>query len=167
MCLFFKQPKTKDVYEYFEKTWKAADIPGFPLKSARNYDNFKVSPYNTLTKNSCSCCIKVTYGKWRLDFTAYYHKDKKDISFSIWFMNLTISNPKLESAIRDTYKDFKFGFLPSAVTITPKKDYVAKKMEHIEDAFNSFLRLWKNSDLFSVMSSFKNNDELKKEGKIK
>ena len=168
MCLFFNSLKTKDVQSHYEKLWKGADLPGFPSKAYRNYDNFRVSPYNVLKKDSCNCTMHVHCGKWYLHFNAYYDRKKKETHFTVWFMNLTISNRQLEDAIKQTYPEFSIGFMPSAVIISSKKNYVAKKIEDIDKAFNTFFGEWKRTQIYEFMTgNFKTNEELKAEGKIK
>jgi hypothetical protein len=161
MFSFFKKLSTKEVNDCFERLWKASDMPGFPKRERRNYDNFQVSPYNTLKKDCCAHTMHVNCGKWRLHFNAYYYVKKKEVHFTVWYINLTITNPELQKALKEACKDFTFGFLPSAVTIGTE-EFPVKKIEDVEKAFQTFKTRWTTSGLFEFLDRYKTNDELKK-----
>lgn len=159
MC-FFNKLKAKDVQDCFDNLWKTTDVIGFPKGASRNSVNFQVSPYNSLKKDSCSHTMHVNSGKWRMHYNAYYRQKDKEVDFTIWYINLTISNPDLEKAIKQEYKEFQFNFMPSAVIVASKK-YKVKNMEQVKDAFYSFIKDWNKSGVYELMSKFKTNEELK------
>ncbi|MBQ3234812.1 MAG: hypothetical protein IJA97_01465 [Clostridia bacterium] len=161
MCLFFKKPKTKDVQQYFYREWKNTEMPGFPPKSSRNYENFKQSPYDTLNKTYCSASMKVKCGKWDLDYKVAYNRKENKVYLSVWYFNLTLPGADLQRAVNQTFKNYKIGYWPSAVTIT-SKDYTVKKISDIENAFHDIVREWKESGIYNFMDNFKTNEELKK-----
>lgn len=161
MC-FFSSLKTQEVFDYYKDTVPNWMIAGYPLPSKRNSENFLVSPYNVIKKESCVFSMKVTNNGWRLDFSCYYDKKKKEVHTSVWFMNLTLSNStQLQNAIKQTFKQFNFGFLPTA-TIVSKEARVCKKLAQVKAYMEEWVKEWNDSGIFNFMCNFKKNEELKK-----
>ena len=162
MCLFFKSLKTEDVFNYYKETVPNWMIAGYPLPSKRNAENFFISPYNVLKKDSCVFSMKVNNNGWRLDFSCYYDKKLKEVHANVWFMNLTLfESAQLQNAIRQTFKKFAFSFMPSAtVVFKPKK--VCKKLSQVKEYMEEWVKEWNESGIFNFMCNFKKNEELKK-----
>lgn len=160
MCFFFKKLSAKEVYDFFNDVWKRLEMKGLPDKKSRNSENYAVSPYNTLKKEKCAYTMHVNCGKWRLHYNSYYDVKKKSVHFTVWYINLTITNPELQKQLRDVFKDFSFTFMPSAVIIS-SKDFSAKKIEDVKSAVSTFATQWDKSGIYDVLNRYKTNGELK------
>lgn len=162
MFSLFKKVSTNEAHDYFADVWQRIVMVGLPDKKDRNSENYIVSPYNTLKKDVCVYTMRVKCGKWSLLYDSVYKRTEKHAYFTVWYMNLTISNPELQKQLREVFTDFTFAFMPSAIQVVSKK-FPVKKIEDVKNAFLTFVSQWEKSGIFNILNRYKTNDELKNE----
>jgi hypothetical protein len=146
--LFKKTAKTIDVSKVFEETLTKQNFAGYP--TYKTSSNFYVSPYNYTKKANCGFDMKVV-NKFKIDYAYRFDAKKKELGLTVWFFDLTIDGKVEQEALRKTFPAFRFGFLPSAVTVFCTR--TCKTLDEVKKAVAETRELWNNSSVFELMKA--------------